>query len=125
MGLSPLFNGQTNHEQVMRWLSQVYLDSRQVWAHAKPPIRRTERALEAGDFAVLVADDSILEKTHTDANALFGTHYDHSLGHYLKGLNFVSLLYVAGALAVPIAVELVEKTQAHHFFSSILAYNKL
>ena len=30
----------------------------------------------------------------------------------MKGLNFVSLLYVAGALSVPIAVELVEKTQA-------------
>ena len=26
-GLSPLFNGQTNHDQVMRWLSQVYLNS--------------------------------------------------------------------------------------------------
>ena len=94
-----------------RWLSRVHLDSRQVWGHAKPLIRQAERALEAGDFAVLVVDDSILEKAHTDANALLSTHYDHSLGRYVKGLNFVSLLYVAGSLAVPIAVELVEKTQ--------------
>ena len=43
----------------------------------------------------------------------------------VKGLNCVSLLYVAGALAVPIAVELVEKTQANYFFSSILPYIKL
>ena len=111
-GLSRLFDGQLSHDQVTRWLRSVYLDSRQVWGHAKPLIRQTERALAATDFAVLVVDDSILEKAHTDANALLCTHYDHSLGRYVKGLNFVSLLYVAGALAVPIAVELVEKTQA-------------
>ena len=111
-GLSRLFDGQLSHDQVTRWLSSVYLDSRQVWNHAKPLIRQTERALEAADFAVLIVDDSILEKAHTDANVLLCTHYDHSLGRYVKGLNFVSLLYVAGALAVPIAVELVEKTQA-------------
>ena len=111
-GLSRLFDGQLSHDQVTRWLSSVHLDSRQVWGHAKPLIRQAERALEAADFAVLIVDDSILEKAHTDANALLCTHYDHSLGRYVKGLNFVSLLYVAGALAVPIAVELVEKTQA-------------
>jgi hypothetical protein len=111
-GLSRLFDGQLSHDQVTRWLSSVYLDSRQVWGHAKPLIRQTEWALEADDFAVLIVDDSILEKAHTDANALLCTHYDHSLGRYVKGLNFVSLLYVAGSLAVPIAVELVEKTQA-------------
>ena len=72
-----------------------------------------------------MADDSILEKAHTDANALLGTHYDPSLGHYVKGLNCVSLLYVVGALAVPIAVELVEKTQANYFFCSIPAYISL
>ena len=75
-------------------------------------IRRTERALETDDFAVLIVDDSILEKAHTDADALLCTHYDHRLGRYVKGLNFVSLLDVVGALSVPIAVELVEKTQA-------------
>jgi hypothetical protein len=111
-GLSRLFDGQLSHDQVTRWLSSVYLDSRQVWGHAKPLIRQTERALEADDFAVLIVDDSILEKAHTDPNALLCTHYDHSLGRYVKGLNFVSLRYVAGALSVPIAVELVEKTQA-------------
>ena len=111
-GLSRLFDGHLSHDQVTRWLSRVDLDSRQVWAHAKPLIRQAERELEADDFAVLVVDDSILEKAHTDANALLCTHYDHSLGRYVKGLNFGSLRYVAGTLSVPIAVELVEKTQA-------------
>jgi len=112
IGLSRLFDGQLSHDQVTRWLRSVQLDSRRVWGPAKPLIRQTERALETDDFAVLVVDDSILEKAHTDADALLCTHYDHRPGRYVKGLNFVSLPDVAGALSVPIAVELVEKTQA-------------
>lgn len=61
---------------------------------------------------MLVVDDSILEKAHTDANALLCTHYDHRLGRSVKGLNFVSLLYVAGPVSVPVTVELVQKTKA-------------
>ena len=45
-GLSRLFDGQISHDQVTRWLKQVYLDSRQVWSHAKPLIRRAEQAHE-------------------------------------------------------------------------------
>ena len=44
-GLSRLFDGQLSHDQVTRWLRSVYLDSRQVWAHAKPLVRRAEQAL--------------------------------------------------------------------------------
>ena len=87
-----LFDGQLSHDQVTRWLNQVQLDSRQVWGHAKPLIRQAGRALEPDNFAVLVVDDSILEKAHTNANALLCTHYDHSLGRYVKGLNFVRRL---------------------------------
>ena len=55
---------------------------------------------------MLIVDDSVLEKAHTDANELICTHWQR----YVKGLNFVSLLYQAGELALPIAVELVRKT---------------
>ena len=61
---------------------------------------------------MLIVDDSILEKAHTDPSALMCTHWDHSQGRFVKGLNFVSLLYQAGDLALPIAVELIEKTEA-------------
>ena len=54
----------------------------------------------------------MLEKAHTDAKALLCVNYDHRLRRYVKGLNFVSLLCAAGPVSVPIAVELVEKTQA-------------
>ena len=111
-GLSRLFGGAVSHDQVTRWLNSSYLDSEQVWAHAKPLIRRAEQQRPGGEFAVLIVDDSILEKAHTDPSALICTHWDHSQGRFVKGLNFVSLLYQAGDLALPIAVELIEKTEA-------------
>ena len=111
-GLSRLFGGAVSHDQVTRWLSTSYLDSKQVWAHAKPLIRRAVQHRPADEFAVLIVDDYILKKAHTDPSALICTHWDHSLGRFVNGLNFVSLLYQAGALALPIAVELIEKTEA-------------
>ena len=55
-------------------------------------------------------DDSVLEKAHPDANALICTHWDHRQQRYVKGLNFVSLLYQTGELTLPMAVELVRET---------------
>ena len=59
---------------------------------------------------MFIVDDSVLEKAHTDANGLICTHWNHRQQRYVKGLNFVSLRYQAGELALSIAVELVRKT---------------
>ena len=59
---------------------------------------------------MLIIDDSVLEKAYTDANELICAHWNHSQQRYVKGLNFVSLRYQAGELALPIAIELVRKT---------------
>ena len=58
---------------------------------------------------MLIVDDSVPEKAHIDANELICPHWDHCQQRYVKGLNFVSLLYQAGELNPPIAVELVRK----------------
>lgn len=60
-------------------------------------------------LAVLVVDDSVLEKAYIDTNELICTHWDHSQQRYVKALNFVSLVYQACELALPIAVEFVPK----------------
>ena len=73
-------------------------------------MRQVEARRTAGEFAVLIVDDSVLEKAHTDANELICTHWDHRQQRYVKGLNFVSRRYQAGELALPIAGELVRKT---------------
>jgi DDE superfamily endonuclease len=112
-GLSRLYAGKLSHDSVTRWLSSVYLDSKTLWQQAKPLIRAGEQNLSEPDFAVLIVDDSIVAKPHTDANAMITTHYDHSQGRYVRGLNFVSLLYQSPALCVPVAAELIEKTKPH------------
>jgi len=96
--------------RVTRWLSQTTYGSVDIWRPARPLIRPAEARQPAGGFAVLIVDDSVLEKAHTDANELICTHWDYSQQRYVKGLNFVSLRYQAGELALPIAVELVRKT---------------
>lgn len=108
-GMSALFDGKMSHDKVTRFLSQSYFDSSTVWSKAKPLVRAHE-SLEGG---VLVMDDSILEKAHTDENAMICWHWDHSLKRMVKGINFVSLLYHAGELSVPINVHLIEKTEPY------------
>jgi hypothetical protein len=109
-GLSNLYDGAISHDQVTRLLTNSYLESKDVWAHAKPLIRSTELQKAPEDFAVLLVDDSIVEKAHTDANAMITTHWDHSEKRFVKGLNFMSLLYQLNAVSLPIAAQLIEKT---------------
>jgi len=111
-GLSRLLDGALSHDHVTRWLSQGTYGPAEVWRQAKPPAGRQAEARRpaGGEFAVLIVDDSVLEKAHTAANGLILTHWDHSQQRYVKGLNFVSLLYQADDLDLPIAVELVRKT---------------
>jgi len=109
-GLSRLLDVALSHDHITRWLSQGTYGPADIWRQAKPLIRQAEARRPADEFAVLIVDDSVLEKAHTDANELICIHWDHRQQRYVKGLNFVSLLYQAGELALPIAVELVRKT---------------
>jgi hypothetical protein len=105
--MSKLFDGKMSHDNIIRFLSQSYLESASVWSKAKPLVRQYE-SLSDG---VLIADDTIIEKAHTDENAMICWHWDHSLERMVKGVNLLSLLYHAGELSVPINVHLVEKTE--------------
>lgn len=109
-GLSRLLDGTLSHDHITRWLSSTVLGSPALWRQAKPLIRQVEAQRLPAEFAVLIVDDSILEKPHTDVNELICTHWDHSQQRFVQGLNFVSLLYQAGEVALPIAAELVAKT---------------
>lgn len=106
-GLSRLTGNEISHDQVTRFLRDSYLDSVELWKHAKPLIRKIE-----SESGVLIADDSIAEKEHTDENALINWHWDHSKQRYVKGVNFLSLLYYNQNVSLPIGVTLIEKTIA-------------
>ena len=111
-GLSRLLDGALSHDHITRWLHSATYRSADIWRQAKPLIRQAEARQQPDEFAVLIVDDSVLEKAYTDANELICHHWDHSQQRHVKGLNFVSLLYQAGQVALPLAVELVRKTVA-------------
>lgn len=105
-GLSRLTEGAVGHDAVTDLLNRLQGDNRTLWQHVKPLIRQ----IQAPD-GVLLTDDSIAHKPHSDENGLVTTHYDHTSGQYVRGINFVSLLYQTSKGQCPLSFEPVIKTQ--------------
>jgi hypothetical protein len=105
-GLSQLLDGEISHDQVTRFLASQPKTSADLWRVVKPLVRRVER-----DDAVLIIDDSIEEKPHTDENELICWHWDHSKQRNVKGINFLTALYCADEVALPVAFDPVTKTE--------------
>jgi len=105
-GLSNLLDGQISHDKITRFLSSKLKTSKDLWQFVKPLVREIET--ESGS---LILDDSIQEKPYTDENDIICWHFDHSKGTSVKGINFISCLYQARDVALPIGFELVSKTE--------------
>lgn len=75
-GMSEALGGAISHDKVTRFWAQSYVDSRTVWKAAKP-LTRQQVPVE-DEQGVLIMDDSICEKPHTDENAMICWHYDTS-----------------------------------------------
>ena len=84
-GLSSLLDGQISHDQVTRFLSQAEYTSKELWHQVKTVVRTIER-----EDGVLIFDDTIQEKPHTDENELICWHFDHSKNRSVKGLNLLN-----------------------------------
>lgn len=112
-GLSDLLGGAISHDQVSRLLSKNSFDSKQLWLTVKPLIRKYQSS-----DACLIFDDTIIEKPHTDENALVCWHWDHSKQQSVKGINILTAFYHSQAsehplpIRLPIQYELVLKTVA-------------
>lgn len=109
--MSAAYDHRISHDKISRWLKSSYLDSTAIWKQAKKFIR--SQVKYSDQQGVISVDDSIVEKAHTDENALINYHWDHSLQRHVKGINFISLLFSHEKLDVPIQVRLVEKTEAY------------
>jgi len=106
-GLSAMTGGAVSHDKITRFLSQKELDSPKLWRLVKPLVRERE---DEGS-GVLIIDDTIEEKPYTDESELVCWHYDHSKGRSVKGINLLSTLYRVGEVSIPVAFELVKKTE--------------
>ena len=107
-GLARLLNGEVSHDQITRFLASEPKRSADLWRIAKPLVRSIE-----SEDGVIVIDDTIEEKEYTDENELICWHFDHSKGRNVKGINFLSALYVTDQGALPVAFDLVTKVEAY------------
>lgn len=108
VGLSKMLDGAISHDKITRFLSQSEFNSIELWKFVKPLVRQIESS-----SAVLIFDDSIEEKNYTDENEIICWHYDHCKGRNIKGINFISAIYNSSGISLPVAVELISKTE--HF----------
>jgi len=107
-GLSRLLSGEVSHDRVTRTLADEKLTSKSWWRLVKPFVRQVERA-----EGVLIFDDTIIEKPYTDENEIICWHFDHAKGRSVKGLNLITALYYAQDVALPMAFEIVAKTETY------------
>jgi len=108
-GLSRLLDGEISHDRIQRFLASPPRGNKELWQVVKPFVRQIQS--EVGD---LIVDDSISEKPFTDENEIICWHYDHSKGRTVKGINFVSVLYHANDVALPVGYHLIEKTEFYN-----------
>jgi hypothetical protein len=107
-GLSKLMDGAISHDQVSRMLASPRKTSKDWWRMVKPEVRKIEHA-----DGVMIVDDSIEDKVYTDENEIICWHYDHAKGRNVKGINFLTSLYYAQGVALPVAFEIVSKTEQY------------
>ena len=105
-GLSTLLDGAISHDKITRFLSGRDFTSSELWHLVKPLVRQVQC-----EDAVLVFDDSIEEKLYTDESALICWHWDHCFNRNVKGINFLTCLYRAPTAALPVAFELIQKSE--------------
>ena len=107
-GLSALLDGSVSHDQVTRFLAGGEFDSSQLWKLVKKTVRKLEQ-----EEGVLIFDDTVQEKKWTDENEIVAWHYDHCEGRSVKGINILNCLYHADGASVPVAFEVVRKTEIY------------
>lgn len=121
-GLSGLLDEAISHDRISRFLGQRLLTQKDYWRCIKPLVRKVEHP-----FGVIKIDDTIEEKPHsTDdpslrENEIICWHWDHSKkprGGHTKGINILNFLYQSPlgmdhSISIPLAFEIVKKTEAY------------
>ena len=105
-GLSDLTDGEISHDKITRFLSKEDYDSKTLWKNVKPRVRKVEQ-----EDGILIFDDTIEEKPYTDENEIVCWHFDHAQNRSVKGINILSALVRYDDVALPVAYELVRKTE--------------
>ena len=106
--LSNLVHGAISHDSVTRFLAHNRPTSKDLWRVVKSHVRQVE-----SPDGVMVIDDSIEEKPYTDENDIICWHYDHSKDRQVKGVNFMTTLYVSKGIKLPVGFQIIAKTERY------------
>jgi hypothetical protein len=105
-GLATLLGGRISHDRITRFLAGPPCTAADLWYRVKPYVRQIQ-----SDDGVLIVDDSIAEKPYTDENDSICWHDDHTTGHTVKGINFMTALYQSQGVSLPVGFALIAKTE--------------
>ena len=103
-GLSDMPEGEVSHDRITRFLSRDVYDSRTLRQQIKPMVRKIEQP-----DGVLIFDDTIEEKPHTDENEIVSRRFDHGENRTVKGVNILNCVYHAQGVTLPAAYEIIRK----------------
>jgi len=103
-GLERMLDGEVSHDQITRFLTKETYKSNDLWMQVKPTVRKIEQ-----EEGVLIFDDTVQEKPHTDENEVMCWHYDHSKGRSVRGFNLLNCIYHVDDVSIPVAFELITK----------------
>lgn len=107
-GLSALLGGSLSHDKITRFLASKPHTAADLWRIVKPFVRQIQRS-----EGVLIIDDSIAEKPSSDENDIVCWHYDHAHDCMVKGINFLSCLYHAAEVSLPVGFAVIAKTETY------------
>jgi SRSO17 transposase len=102
--LSRALSGNISHDQITRFLSKADLDSKELWKLVKPVVREYE-----GEDGVLIVDDTIDKKPHTQESELVCWHHDHQSNRSVKGINLINYVYSAEEITLPVGFDVIKK----------------
>jgi len=105
-GLSEVMDGEVSHDSVTRFLSSNNFTSKDLWKMVKSDVKSI-----ACDGGVLVIDDTIEEKPHTDENDIICWHWDHAKSRQTKGVNILNMLINYDGSVLPISYEIIKKDE--------------
>ncbi len=103
-GLSRALSGSISHDKITRFLAKNNLDSKELWQLVKPAIREEEQ-----EDGVLIVDDTIENKPHTQESELICWHHDHQSNRSVKGINIINYVYSIGDVSLPVGFDVIRK----------------
>jgi Transposase DDE domain len=86
----------------------IAFDNQELWKQIKTDVR----SCECVESAVLIVDDTLIEKPYSEENDIICYHHDHCTGQNIKGINLLNggLYYNNQDLYIPIFAEIISKT---------------